>query len=302
MINKVKGKIRRFFNQHHCYDYITNNLWIKKGLLLYDENYSYFDPSIYFDNSVQVIVSERKNWSLIKYDFINYSLTNPITILTPIKNTWEDSVNRGFVLKVDNQYYLYYCGKTKEKSSIGLAISVDGKEYKRINKEPIVEANQPYEKSSVMNPCVIYDETNKIYKMWYSAGELYEPDVICCATSYNGIDWIKHGIVLQKGNNKYDLYKVGACDVIMRDNKYLMYYIGYQNLDVARICCAQSDDGVTWDKIDDNPIICPSKKSWDCHACYKPAVYYDELKKETIIIYNGRNKHLECIGYAVKKE
>lgn len=43
-----------------------------------------------------------------------------------------------------------------------------------------------------MNPNAIYDKTEKIYKMNYATGEYYEPDVICYATSKNGIIWEKY--------------------------------------------------------------------------------------------------------------
>lgn len=39
-------------------------------------------------------------------------------------------------------------------------------------------------------------------------------------------------------------YKIGGCHVIeLSENELLMFYIGYQNLDVARICYAKSIDG-----------------------------------------------------------
>lgn len=43
-----------------------------------------------------------------------------------------------------------------------------------------------------MNPYVSYDENEKIFKMWYTAGEKYEPDVLCNATSINGVNWNKY--------------------------------------------------------------------------------------------------------------
>jgi len=48
-----------------------------------------------------------------------------------------------------------------------------------------------FEKKWVMNPHVIYDKDEKIFKMWYEAGETYEPDVIYYAISKDGINWIK---------------------------------------------------------------------------------------------------------------
>ena len=47
-------------------------------------------------------------------------------------------------------------------------------------------------KKNVMNPNAIYDKAEKIYKMNYAAGEYYEPDLICYATSKDRIIWEKY--------------------------------------------------------------------------------------------------------------
>ena len=51
---------------------------------------------------------------------------------------------------------------------------------------------QPWEKVAVMCPHVLYDEKEKLYRMWYSGGEHYEPDAIGHATSKDGLVWEKH--------------------------------------------------------------------------------------------------------------
>ena len=86
-----------------------------------------------------------------------------------------------------------------------------------------------YEKYSVMNPHVLYDEKEKIYKMCYSAWETYEPDVIGYATSEDWISWVKYNYypIFTPNKNKLllDSFKIGGCDVHkISDNKYIMFY------------------------------------------------------------------------------
>ena len=77
-------------------------------------------------------------------------------------------------------------------SKIGLAMSENGNNFIKYEKNPVLIPEYEYEKYSVMNPHIIYDNKEKIFKMWYSAGETIEPDVICYATSKNGKNWIKY--------------------------------------------------------------------------------------------------------------
>ena len=222
------------------------------------------------------------------------------------KKSWEAIVNRGCLLIIFNKYYLWYTGQNKGKSRIGLAISEDGITFSKIKNNPIIKPENLYEKESVMNPDVIYDKEENIFKMWYAAGETYEPDVICYATSKDGITWIKHkkNPIFTANINKFSLdsFKVGGCDVHKISNKkYIMFYIGYSDINTARIFVAKSEDGINNWKRYGNPIIKPTKGQFDNDACYKPSALYDEKKKEWLIWYNGRTKNKEFIGLALHK-
>ena len=85
----------------------------------------------------------------------------------------------------------------------------------------------------------------------------------------------------------------------LSENELLMFYIGYQNLDVARICYAKSIDGKKWERSDNNLIISPTKDSWDSDAVYKPTVIMND--KMIYLWYNGRKKYDEYLGCVIKK-
>ena len=98
-----------------------------------------------------------------------------------------------------------------------------------------------------MNPCVIYEDG--IYKMWYAAGETYEPNALGYAESDDGINWTKskiNPIFTADKSNIYEQDRVGGCQVLKTDDMgYLMFYIGYENIDKAQICAARSANGIT---------------------------------------------------------
>ena len=80
---------------------------------------------------------------------------------------------------------------------------------------------------------------------------------------------------------------------------YIMFYIGYENIDKAQICIAHSDNGITqWKKSTANPIIVPQANSWDKDACYKPSFLWNEEENKWMLWYNGRRGRVEQIGAA----
>lgn len=222
-----------------------------------------------------------------------------ITLQNNLESGWEDDINRNCVLKIGDKYKMWYTGQARGYSFIGYAESDDGLHFYRPLNEPVLISERAWEGFSVMNPCVLYE--NGIYKMWYAAGETYEPNVLAYAESTDGINWTKskiNPIFVADKENIYEQDRVGGCQVIKtEDMGYLMFYIGYENIDKAQICVARSDNGITgWKKYDGNPIVSPDKGMWDEDACYKPSFLWNEETKQWMLWYNGRHKTDEFIG------
>jgi len=230
--------------------------------------------------------------------------TSPEIVLGPNGNTdWEDDINRPSVLLKDGIYHLWYTGQYEGKNSwIGYATSKDGKNFVRQSVKPVISPTEPWEKVAVMCPHVIWDEKEKIFKMWYSGGEQYEPDAIGYATSRDGLYWEKHllPVFVADKSKEWEQYKVTGCQVIKRKNDYLMFYIGFKNIDFAQIGMARSKNGIdNWERFTGNPIISPINDTWDADACYKPFAIQE--KNRWMLWYNGRNKSVEQIGLAIHK-
>ncbi len=306
LIKKVKRKIQKFVNQiiHTHYASVSGG-WCKIGQMkMQDDSSTYFDP-FFFENQNKLFLfaSKRNDNSIVRFEIDSFPLLlNETKVLKGEDNSWDEYVNRSSVIMHDGKYYMWYTGQTSNSSSIGIAISSDGNEWIK-EKKPVLMPTLDIEGKAVMNPCVIYDEAEKNFKMWYAAGGLYEPDVIMYAESEDGLLWIKNeNPVLTAGNDKYDRYKVGGCDVKKISNQnYIMFYIGYENLDTARVCEAYSSDGLKWVRSKNNPIISPTKGKWDTHSCYKPAYYCDQVHNIEYLVYNGRKNTKERIGLAYKK-
>lgn len=305
---RIHFEISRALNQRHRYDFPPeNNGWEKVGTKPVFGDLTtgtMFDPFVYVEGEKFIMVlSERTTGSLVRiesYDGENWS--DKTTILTGIPNTWESAVNRASLVHKDNKWHLWYTGRDGRVSKIGYATSDDGIHFIRQSKFPVLYPETEQEGESVMNPHVIWNSKKDCYQMWYAAGETYEPDIICYAESKDGVLWKKHfhPVLAKYPQHEWEKYKVGGCQVIqLQDGTFKIYYIGYQNLDVARICMANSTDGIKWERNDENLLISPSKNAWDADAVYKPTI----VEKDNVLFmwYNGRNAHEEYIGLAIKK-
>ena len=227
-----------------------------------------------------------------------------ITLSENPASGWEDRLNRNCVLYIPEQqrYLMWYTGQAEGRSYIGVAQSQDGVHFERFRKDYILAPEADFEKESVMNPFVLYE--NGKFRMWYAAGETYEPNVICYAESDDGVHFVKHAdnpIFTCTPENPYEQNRIGACDILKDEDGYLMFYIGYRDIHTACICAARSKDGITnWVRVPQNPILLATPGSWDQDSCYKPTVVRDEDGTYRLW-YNGRAGEKEYIGYAFGK-
>lgn len=226
----------------------------------------------------------------------------PVIVLEPIVDSqWESKVNRPSILKMKDYYYMWYTGQANNQSSIGYATSPDGITWKRNAREPVLTPEFKWEGTAIMCPHVIYDENLQLFRMWYSAGENYEPNAIGYATSMDGLLWQKYSDnpIFKPGGMNWEKDRVTACQVIPSKEWYYMAYIGFQNLNTAQIGLARSQDGIhNWFRHKDNPIILRGMEGrWDSDAVYKPFAIYDGQR--WMLWYNGRNGSIEQIGLAI---
>lgn len=296
------------------YSIKKQNRWVKYGNMpiLGDKTTgTLFDANVIVlkNGKYRMYVSTRKNGSISMSESNNGIDWSELKVVLSNngETEWDGTINRCSVIYKDGIYKMYYTGQDSNKSKIGIAQSNDGLNFKKVQDVPIIVPETRYEQENVMNPCVFYDTDEKVYKMWYSAGQKHEPDVLCYATSEDGIKWNKHEsnpiMIPSKDKGDLDCFKLGACDVHkLEDNSYIMFYIGYTDINTARIFYATSNDGVQWKKHSKNPIVVPSKNGFDSEATYKPSAIYDFNKNEWILWYNGRTGDQEYIGFVTCKD
>jgi beta-1,2-mannobiose phosphorylase / 1,2-beta-oligomannan phosphorylase len=227
----------------------------------------------------------------------------PEIVLGPRRETgWEDDINRPVVVRREGGYHMWYTGQAKGKSSIGYATSADGVRWTRKSDQPVLVSETRWEGVAVMCPYVMWDTSRRLWRMWYSAGEQYEPNAIGYATSKDGLHWEKlaaNPVLAPDARFDWEKNRVAAAQILLWKGWYYAFYIGFRDIDHAQIGIARSEDGIShWVRHAGNPIVRPTPGGWDADACYKPFVVYSD--GEWRLWYNGRNNHLEQIGLVTR--
>jgi beta-1,2-mannobiose phosphorylase / 1,2-beta-oligomannan phosphorylase len=266
-----------------------------------------FDLSVMHDRALYKAWFSWRDKNSIAYtqspDGINWSA--PTIVLGPTNSGWEETVNRPTVIETTGGYAMWYTGQTSRSSAIGYAVSADGISWTRVSADPVLVANRSWEKQAVMNPDVLYDRKTGLFRMWYSAGEQYEPDAVGYATSRDGTYWTKdigNPIFRGSGTGNWDAAKTTAVDVEpygTGGTGFVMFYVGFPDETHAQIGIAYSPDGIrNWTRSAANPIIRPGNAlAWDSDAVYKPAVIHES--GGWLLWYNGRRGTTEQVGRAI---
>lgn len=308
-VQKVTHRVRRLRNQSYRYDYpISAELGCVLGdpAVLEPKGGTVFDPSIeHYGDVLGIVYSDRDNGSLVEAvspDGLTWAGFHTLLKGSSESEAWDHLVNRACRVEHEGRQYLWFTGQNDSSSSIGLAIADSRGQFIKCQEQPVL-APEGTDYDAYMNPCVRWDDALSCWRMWFAAGEQYEPDVILHATSTDGVRWnLLEGPVFAKGADDFDVCKVGACDIVQVPWQpgFFMFYIGYQNIDVARICVAWSEDGIhSWKRFDLNPLVSPSKGSWARDSVYKPSVLApSEPNGTTYVWFNGRRAGDERIGHA----
>jgi hypothetical protein len=242
----------------------------------------------------------RKSIALVESaDGIHWN--EPLIVLGPEGSSgWEEDVNRPAVLRQADGYHMWYTGQTEKNSYLGYAKSPDGRVWTRVSRDPVLSPDEAWEGAAVMCPDVLYDPSQMIFRMWYSAGSQYEPISIGYALSSDGVHWTKrpeNPVFSSDAQLTWERDRVTASHVVQDGEWHIMFYIGFSDLNHAQIGIARSKDGVTnWQRHKANPVISPGIGSWDGDAVYKPSALFD--KDRWMLWYNGRRGGVEQIGLA----
>jgi predicted GH43/DUF377 family glycosyl hydrolase len=217
---------------------------------------------------------------------------------------WDDrGVFDPSVLLFENTFHMWFSGYSDDGlyHSIGHATSSDGVTWIRDAGNPVLEegASGKWDELGVISPAVIYDGSE--YHMYFHAqGNLSSEIFIGHATSTDGVEWTKdpqNPILSPGASGSWDQGEVIYADAVYHENTFHMWYCGGEFL-AWDIGYATSEDGSTWTKSGNNPVLTNGTiESWEAALVSIPSVIIDSSMFK--MWYRGQQSdNTGGIGYA----
>lgn len=217
----------------------------------------------------------------------------------------DSGVTPSWIVRVDKKIYLYYIG-WNPRSSVrmglvaGLAVSHDdGKTFQRFSRAPLLDRTDREPFSILTGPCVIREQDS--WKMWYVSGTGWRnPDLptynIKYASSQDGIHWKRDGqVCIELRKDEHAL----ARPCVLHENGIFKMWYSYKG-EHYRIGYAESTDGLSWVRKDEEAGIETSPSGWDSQMIEYAFVLQHKGKK--FMFYNGNDYGVDGIGLAVCDE
>ncbi|MEZ5043899.1 MAG: hypothetical protein R2828_28645 [Saprospiraceae bacterium] len=168
------------------------------------------------------------------------------------EDTWDQQIReRGFILKEEGRYHMWYTGFKKggQLLSLGYATSMDGISWTRYNDKPIFEENWTED--------MMVLKVDGTYQMFAEGKD----DIAHRLTSTDRIHWTDHGSLDIRLVNGEPLSEgpYGTPTVWFEDNTW---YLFYERNDLG-IWLATSDDLAVWTNVQDDPVIQMGPEAYD---------------------------------------
>ncbi len=193
-------------------------------------------------------------------------------------NSWNvNGIGCPTVIQDGDTLRMWYAGVARDDSyAIGYATSTDGVHWTEYEGNPVLGRSDLWEGAGVNAPYVI--KTEETFEMWYQG--LPQIWQIGYASSEDGINWAKseENPILEPGpQNSWDVARVGSPVVLHTNDQYLMWFTGFSPDLGLQTGFANSDNGISWQKDPDNPILANGAyDQWDAQKTVPSAVFQDD--------------------------
>jgi predicted GH43/DUF377 family glycosyl hydrolase len=218
-------------------------------------------------------------------------------------DSWDQySVLMGAVIKVDNQYRLYYCGRYSQYSGwhIGLATSTDGINWTK-HPDPVLYAGSGWESKISVSDIIQKDNTFYLYYdgLVYDPPSTYIQYKIGVATSQDGITFTKSNLnPILVPSQAWEGADILSSSVIYENGIFEMVYMN--NSLIWGFGKATSSDGITWTKDINNPFF-TAEDTYNHWTSWVGFPYYRKLNGQYTIYYSAEfPNHIVKMGLATK--
>lgn len=308
--------------------------WIKKSLIYKPDGSIRWAVShaqapvvdLIDEDIIRLYFSSRDERNRSQPTFIDVEVSDPSRILRTNKRpilslgspgAFDDcGVMPSGIVSYQGMRYLFYTGWNTSTTvpyrlAIGIAISEDGGEtYTRYSEGPVLDRS-PADPFFCTIPFVMIEDGR--WKMWYTSGTIWKEHqgrqealyLIKYAESDDGVFWQTRGDI--SINYKHDNEAICRAYVYKQHGCYRMLYSYRYDTDFRsdsrysyRIGYAESSDGISWKRRDEDVGIDISETGWDSQML--AYAYLAQTKKGTYMFYNGNGFGTSGLGYAVLED
>jgi predicted GH43/DUF377 family glycosyl hydrolase len=273
-------------------------------------------PLLLDDETIRVFVGFRDDDGVTRLGYVDVRANDPARILRvserPVFDVGrggmfdDNGVILGDVVRTDRGLRLYYVGfqlvaKAKFLAFSGIATSADnGETFIRQSEAPVLDRADEGLYIRAIHTAI---RENDRWKIWYAAGSSWEtiagtpyPNYhIRYLESSNGIDFPVEGKICVTTQGRE--YRIGRPRVYRTDFGYEMFYTK-GTLDGEYLPgYAQSNDGINWERMDDQVGLGVSAEGWDSRALSYISLL--SRKDRTYAFFNGNDFGRDGFGYAV---
>lgn len=289
------------------------------------------DPDVYRDGATYRMYCTGANWytksgaisGATSMDGYNWNTLAPAgrdqytksLLLLGKNDTWEHQLETADVIKFKNRYYMYYSGYPKigwpeNPGQIGVAVSNDGKDFKRLVNTPVLAADaQYYDGNGLYSPAtiIVKDEMGKSALMMVYAGHNYKANkvspggiYVLGATSNDGITWKKQAKPLLAPSQNLPFMKEGVAEpdiIYASDGYYYLFFTANLGDDEKRlIAVARSQSPFGPYTVRKTPVLTATDSLFDKTGVLAPSVLIENGKLRMWYLTSDGDKHRT--GYA----
>ncbi|HRP74299.1 MAG TPA: hypothetical protein PK725_00255 [Rhodocyclaceae bacterium] len=304
--------------------------WTKLGLVYRVKGRHGFDlthchkptPLLVDPSTLRVYFGTRDEFNRTRTTFIDVNPENPLEIKyihdRPVIDlgklgAFDDSgANVCSVVRDGKSILMYYIGANTSttvhmRNAVGIAVSDDrGFTFRRLYDGAILDRtkNEPYYTGAAE---VLHE--NGLWKCYYTSGNEWrivdgKPEIdyqIKYATSSNGIDWRRDNLQVIEPIDEFEV--CARPSVWCHNGIYHMYFsrrsiTGFRQnpSNGYRAGYARSEDGIVWQRLDEEAGIFPSSDGWDSEGIAYP--YHFDLPERELLFYNGNQFGRSGFGVA----
>ncbi len=231
----------------------------------------------------------------ILWEGANGSTPEPV-ILEGTAGRWDEQVETAFLLRHEDQEYLYYSGYLEPAPDtpipaghIGLAVSADGLVFERLSTDPILSPTPGgYDNDALFSPSVVWwqDQAWMVYTghCWTDCEDVDPGIRILGAVSDDGLTWTKHQEPVMEPasvNLEWTAGGIGEPEIIQGpDGLFYLFFSAFSQLDdiwTGSIGIARSPHPFGPWEVSPVPIVTSSDaEDWEGTETIAPSVLIED--------------------------